>query len=80
MTSRGSHSTDKTTRSTTPSQDNEEAQHLAKTMRVHDTKPFCHDGHAHHDDRGHVSHLSRDVPRQPGLENLDEDGGNWMNA
>ena len=32
----------------------------------------CHDGHAHHDDRGHVSHLSRDVPQQLGLENLDE--------
>ena len=41
---------------------------------------YCHDGHAHHDDRGHVSHLSRDVPRQPGLENLDEDGGSWMNT
>ena len=33
---------------------------------------YCHDGHAHHDDRGHVSHLSCDLPRQLGLENLDE--------
>ena len=28
--------------------------------------------HAHHDSRGHVSYLSRDVPRQLGLENLDK--------
>ena len=32
----------------------------------------CHDGHAHHNDRGHASKLSRDVPWQLGLENLDK--------
>ena len=41
---------------------------------------MCHDGHAHHDDRGHVSYLSCDVPWQLGLENLDKDGGSWMNT
>ena len=39
MTSQGSHTTDETTRSMTPSQNNEEARHLAETTRVHDTKP-----------------------------------------
>ena len=33
---------------------------------------WCHDGHTHHDDRGHVIKLSRDIPWQLGLENLDK--------
>ena len=32
----------------------------------------CHHGHAQHEDRGHVSKLSCDVPWQLGLENLDK--------
>ena len=33
---------------------------------------MCHNGHAHHNNRDHMSKLSRDVPWQLGLENLDK--------